>query len=54
MGIIFDRVLLTAELSDTARFGTGFKLDFNFSKIDDKYSFFSLSINVVESVKQNN
>ena len=33
---------------------SGSKLDFNFSKIDDKYSFFSLSINVVESVKQNN
>jgi hypothetical protein len=31
---------------------SGSKLDFKFSEIDEKYSFFSLSINVVESVKQ--
>ncbi|MEQ8323048.1 MAG: SiaB family protein kinase [Vicingaceae bacterium] len=32
---------------------SGSKLDYNFSPIDDKYHFFSLSINVIESVKQN-
>lgn len=32
---------------------SGSKLDYNFSTIDEKYSFFSLSINVLESVKEN-
>lgn len=32
---------------------SGSKLDFSFLPIDDKYSFFSLSIKVVQSVKQN-
>ena len=32
---------------------SGSRLDYNFAPIDDKYSFFSLSINVVESVKEN-
>ncbi len=32
---------------------SGSKLDYNFAPVDDKYSFFSLSINVVESVKEN-
>jgi len=33
---------------------SGSKLEFVFSPVDDKYSFFSLNIKVVESVKQNN
>lgn len=33
---------------------SGSKLDYSFMPVDDKYSFFSLSINVVESIKENN
>ena len=33
---------------------SGSKLEFVFSPVDEKYSFFSLNIKVVESVKQNN
>jgi hypothetical protein len=33
---------------------SGSKLDYNFSQVDDDYSFFSLSINVIEPVKENN
>jgi hypothetical protein len=33
---------------------SGSKLDFRFTPVDEKYSFFSLSIKVVESVKQDN